>query len=159
MLQLEASGLADSSGRASAANLLHYLALRRHDIRELQAQLASLGLSSLGRNEPHVMAGLDAVLKIINQIVAPEQASSDPPNGAPEIGEGATLLEKNAEILLGPLPAGRHVRIMVTMPPRPPPIMNSCAIWSFTAWTACASIAHTTIPKRGPEWCGTFAVP
>ncbi|MFZ3331700.1 MAG: pyruvate kinase [Candidatus Acidiferrales bacterium] len=116
MLQLEASGLADSSGRASAANLLHYLALRRHDIRELQAQLASLGLSSLGRNEPHVMAGLDAVLKIINQIVAPEQASSDPPNGAPEIGEGATLLEKNAEILLGPLPAGRHVRIMVTMP-------------------------------------------
>lgn len=121
MLQLEKSGLPDSAGihpeyRASAANLLHYLALRRHDIRELQAQLASLGLSSLGRNEPHVMGGLDAVLKMLNQVVAPGQPASEPPNGAPGIGEGATLLEKNAEILLGPSPSGRHVRIMVTMP-------------------------------------------
>ena len=32
--------------RASARNLLHYLALRRHDLRPLQAQLASLGLSA-----------------------------------------------------------------------------------------------------------------
>src|SRR5579863_482601 len=70
MLQLEASGLAASSSvhpdhRASAANLIHYLALRMHDIRQLQAQLASLGLSSLGRTEQHVIGGLDAVMKIL----------------------------------------------------------------------------------------------
>jgi hypothetical protein len=39
--------------------LIHYLALRRHDIRRLQEQLAALGLSSLGRMESHVLAGGD----------------------------------------------------------------------------------------------------
>jgi pyruvate kinase len=33
----------------SARNLLYYLALRSHDLRPLQARLASAGLSSLGR--------------------------------------------------------------------------------------------------------------
>ncbi len=37
--------------RSSAANLLHYLALRRRDRRPLQLCLAALGLSSLGRAE------------------------------------------------------------------------------------------------------------
>ena len=41
----------------SARNLIHYLALRRRDIRQLQEQLAALGLSSLGRTESHVLAG------------------------------------------------------------------------------------------------------
>ncbi|MGC1638958.1 MAG: hypothetical protein WA744_26135 [Candidatus Acidiferrales bacterium] len=121
MLQLEASGMADSGSvhsehRASAANLIHYLALRRHDIRQLQTELATLGLSSLGRNEQHVMGGLDAVLRMLTQLVAPAEAPLDLPDRAPAIGEGATLLEKNSEILLGPPPPGRNVRIMVTMP-------------------------------------------
>ena len=37
------------SMRESAFNLVHYLAVRRHDVRELQDELARLGLSSLGR--------------------------------------------------------------------------------------------------------------
>ena len=37
--------------RASARNLLHYLALRSRDLRPLQARLAAAGLSSLGRAE------------------------------------------------------------------------------------------------------------
>ena len=49
--------------RKSARNLLHYLALRHHDIRKLQASLAELGLSSLGRTESHVLASLQAVYK------------------------------------------------------------------------------------------------
>jgi len=121
MLQLEASGMVDSAGihaehRASAANLIHYLVLRRHDIRQLQAQLASLGLLSLGRNEPHVIGGLHAVMNILSQLTGSTEPSLDLPNGAPTIGEGAALLEKNSEVLLGPPPAGRTVRIMVTMP-------------------------------------------
>ena len=42
--------------RRSAINLLHYVALRRNDVRGLQERLAELGLSSLGRAEPHVLA-------------------------------------------------------------------------------------------------------
>jgi pyruvate kinase len=37
--------------QSGATNLLHYLVLRRHDVRELQDQLTALGLSSLGRTE------------------------------------------------------------------------------------------------------------
>ena len=41
----------------SAANFAHYLALRRHDIRPLQLELAARGLSSLGRAESHRCPG------------------------------------------------------------------------------------------------------
>ncbi len=121
MLQLQASGAADSASvhpehRNSAANLMHYLVLRRHDIRQLQAQLASLGLSSLGRAESHVLGGLHAVMKALHQLAGSAEASIDLPDGAPEIGDGAALLEKNSEVLLGSPPPGRTVRIMVTMP-------------------------------------------
>ena len=53
------------SMRESAYNLVHYLAMRRHDVRELQDELARLGLSSLGRMEAHVMASLQAVLEVL----------------------------------------------------------------------------------------------
>ena len=122
MLSLEASGEVESAHvhpdhRVSATNLIHYLALRRHDIRQLQAQLAALGLSSLGRTEAHVISALDAVMKALNRIVGSNEDCAGVPDGAPDIGEGAALLEKNTEALLGPAPAGRGVRIMVTMPP------------------------------------------
>lgn len=42
---------ATPSMRESAVNLVHYLAVRRHDVRPLQDELARLGLSSLGRME------------------------------------------------------------------------------------------------------------
>ena len=54
--------------RKSADNLLHYLALRHHDIRLLQEELAVLGLSSLGRSESHVMSTLDAVLNVLHNL-------------------------------------------------------------------------------------------
>src|SRR5262249_42714567 len=60
-------GLSETAA-ASARNLVHYLALRRHDIRSLQERLASLGLSSLGRAEPCVLSTLDAVLRILHQL-------------------------------------------------------------------------------------------
>lgn len=55
--------------KLSARNLIHYLALRRHDIRELQNDLRLLGLSSLGGIEPHVMASLNAVLMTLYNLV------------------------------------------------------------------------------------------
>lgn len=49
----------------SAVNLVHYLALRRHDIRDLQLRLARAGLSSLGRSESHVLVTLDRIIAIL----------------------------------------------------------------------------------------------
>ena len=121
MLELEASGLvgatevhADHS--ASARNLMHYLALRRHDIRQLQSKLAGLGLSSLGRTEPHVLSALHTVMNVLHKLAGSDE-SAPASEAAPELGEGAALLDKNTEALLGAAPTGRNVRIMVTMPP------------------------------------------
>jgi pyruvate kinase len=102
--------------RKSARNLVHYMALRRHDIRQLQEELATLGLSSLGRTESHVAAGIEAVLKILHHMMQrPWQA---PLGHTPtlEFGEGKGLLRRHTDALLGPHAAKRSVRIMVTMP-------------------------------------------
>ncbi|MBI4604310.1 MAG: hypothetical protein HY721_20315 [Planctomycetes bacterium] len=110
----------DGPMRDSGRNLLHYLALRRRDIRALQHELATLGLSSLGRAESHVLGNLEAVLAILRHIAGRPQARRT--DGLRPIGfdEGRRLLEAHAGSLLGkserPGPAGRSVRIMVTMP-------------------------------------------
>jgi pyruvate kinase len=121
MLDLEASGRTEfadvhADHQSSATNLLHYLALRRHDIRRLQSQLAALGLSSLGRTEPHVISALFAVMNALHRLAGSPENGEAVPVSAPEIGEGARLLDKNTEALLGPPPKSRSVRIMVTMP-------------------------------------------
>jgi len=100
--------------KRSARNFLHYLALRRRDVRPLQDKLARFGLSSLGRSESHVLANLDAVLKVLHRLACcepiwPEEKDND-------FTAGRCALERNTMTLLGPKPAGRDVRIMVTMP-------------------------------------------
>lgn len=49
--------------RDSAVNLLHYLALRSQDIRELQNHLHAEGLSTLGSSESHIRSQVLSVLK------------------------------------------------------------------------------------------------
>ena len=101
--------------RRSARNLAHYLALRRHDVRQLQSQLALLGLSSLGRTESHVFNAVQTVHRVLNALSGANGSLPSPEEPAVEIGEGTELLEVNTEALLGPPPPGRKVRIMVTM--------------------------------------------
>jgi pyruvate kinase len=105
----------DAAHRASAANLSHYLALRRHDLRRLQQRLADLGLSSLGRSESHVLANLDKVLGILHRLDGQPWAalSAEEPTGP---HRGPALLEAHGEALFGAAPADRAVRIMVTLP-------------------------------------------
>jgi len=105
----------DPAYRKSARNLAHYLALRRNDRRPLQESLARIGVSSLGRAESHVLANLDKVLGILHRLVGqPWQAhGEDEPVG---ILSSSKLLERHTAELLGPSPAGRAVRIMVTLP-------------------------------------------
>jgi pyruvate kinase len=100
----------------SARNLLHYLALRRHELRPLQKRLSALGLSSLGRTESHVLASVDRVLETLHHLAGippTPQVDAPPVNG---FEEGAALLEQHTEALLGPTPDNRVTRIMVTMP-------------------------------------------
>jgi pyruvate kinase len=99
--------------RDSARNLLHYLALRRHDLRPLQRSLARLGLSSLGRMEPHVMATLDAVAQALRALHG-EGARAPTPDPRFDLGEA--LLDDHAFRIFGPKTPGRDTRIMVTLP-------------------------------------------
>ena len=103
--------------RTSARNLLHYLALRQHDLRELQERLAALGLSSLGRTEAHVLSAVSTVLDVLASLSG--AGPSSPRAGDQGCGreEGRRLLERNTDLLLGPAPAHRTVQIMVTAPP------------------------------------------
>lgn len=101
--------------RASARNLLHYLVLRREDRRLLQEKLAWVGTSSLGHAESHVLGNLDKVLGILYRITDQswEERSADEPVG---IVSSQRLLDLHTDRLLGGLPVGRAVRIMVTLP-------------------------------------------
>lgn len=100
----------------SARNLLHYLALRQQDLRPLQNELASLGLSSLGRMEPNALATLDAVLWAVGALGGDHAASDCDPEPPCDFVSGPARLTGNARTLLGPEPFRRPVRIMVTMP-------------------------------------------
>lgn len=100
----------------SARNLLHYLALRRQELRPLQKRLSALGLSSLGRTEAHVLASMDRVLETLHHLAGipfVPRAAVPPVNG---FEEGRDLLDQHTEALLGPPPGNRVTRIMVTMP-------------------------------------------
>ena len=102
--------------RPSALNLLHYLALRQHNLQPLQQDLSYLGLSSLGRTEAHALAGVDAVLAALHKLAA---RTMERPVGFQlpvDFSSGPQALARHTEFLLGPAPAGREVRIMVTMP-------------------------------------------
>ena len=56
----------------SALNLSYYLALRNHDLRQLQSKLAPLGISSLGRLESKTLATLRSVIHSLAAICQEE---------------------------------------------------------------------------------------
>jgi pyruvate kinase len=100
----------------SSRNLVYYLALRRHDIRKLQNELARYGFSSLGRSESYVMMNINKILKSLHKIL--QYPLYLPPECENELNldEGQLILKKNTDRLLGKEPKHRKVRIMVTLP-------------------------------------------
>ncbi len=100
----------------SARNLLHYLALRRHDLRPLQLRLAALGLSSLGRSESHVLATLESVLAALHGLAGRTRQQLDSEPAVVDLAIGQRLLMQHTETLFGDCNLRRDVRIMVTMP-------------------------------------------
>ena len=90
---------------------MHYLALRRCDVRSLQRRLGERGLSSLGRCEPHVLATVESVRTALDDDAPPV---SVPP--ALSFRAGRAALDRNTDALFGPRPPGRVPRVMVTLP-------------------------------------------
>ena len=100
----------------SATNLAAYVGLRRHDLRDLQQQLATLGLSSLGRCEAHVLLTLDSVILALQHMVGDVRPARIIPKSARAIGREEALLKRHTGMLLGNAPQNRWTRFMVTLP-------------------------------------------
>lgn len=101
--------------KAGAINLIHYLGLRRRDMRPLQARLAAVGLSSLGRAESHVLPNLNAIIALLQRALQQPPVASRAA-ASKSTATGAELLQINAVNLLGKSPGQRQVRVMVTLP-------------------------------------------
>ncbi|MGB9225589.1 pyruvate kinase [Mycobacterium sp.] len=103
-----------TQNRSSARNMLHYWAIRQYDLRDLQARLAAYGLSSLGRSESHVEATLLLVRSAICAMLG--DTWQQPVLTRASVENCTDLLRHRTQQLLGPEPADRVTRIMVTLP-------------------------------------------
>lgn len=98
----------------SARNLVHYIALRHIDIRELQEQLSFLGLSSLGRAEKDVMSSICAVRNALKKISLGNDYDLEECHRKFELSN--RRMKEHICDTLGKETSGRDVRIMVTLP-------------------------------------------
>jgi pyruvate kinase len=94
----------------SRDNLLSYIALREHDLSNLQLKLAEEGLSSLGRLENQVIISIEKVIK--NLGLPPHETAS---LCKPTFTDARLSLAKRSQLLLGRPREGRKTRIMVTL--------------------------------------------
>jgi pyruvate kinase len=99
----------ENQNKCSLDNLLCYLALREHDLSDLQLRLAEQGLSSLAMLEGHVLVSVEQVLKHLR--IAPVNTSLCRINSQ----SSSFLLAKRSELLFGSPRKGRRTHIMVTL--------------------------------------------
>jgi pyruvate kinase len=111
--------------RESAKNLVHYLALRQQDLRDLQIELSQRGLSSLSHCESCVMSSVLEVSERANESLAArgqegavrELLRLERESSAAMSWETAKgHLHQHTHDVLGPRPDDRHIYIMVTAP-------------------------------------------
>jgi pyruvate kinase len=96
-----------------ARNLLHYLALRQTDLRDLQFVLAEHGLSSLAGADAHVLTTIRGARRAACALLDRDVPALEPAIG---VGEAHARIRASADRLFGPRKRAGHVRIMVTMP-------------------------------------------
>lgn len=92
----------------SATNLLHYLALRREDLRPLQDELHDAGLSSLASAEGHILRQIQAVLQRLGVKFSKKDISEV------DSESGTQLLQQHAFTLFGRKPHPKIPHLMVT---------------------------------------------
>jgi pyruvate kinase len=98
-----------------AVNLVHYLALRAHDRRELQNDLMDLGATSLATTEANVQAKVRAARHVLAALAGrPGDWDLAAINKA--LDGGDEILAANTRDVLGPTRPARPTRIMVTLP-------------------------------------------
>jgi pyruvate kinase len=104
-----------ASFATSALNLAYYHALRHHDVRPLQRELMSYGLSSLGRLEGRVLATLDATIAALTGILGTTPVASLNFPTRDQFFRGEHKLAINTAELFGARFGGRRTHIMVTL--------------------------------------------
>jgi pyruvate kinase len=105
--------------KTSSRNFLHYLALRKTDLKNMQLSLANLGLSSLGRSESHVLSNIEEVMKRLESSLNDQGKKNNLSNDSvnhPTWPDSEKILHKHTEDLFGKKPKLRHEYIMVTVP-------------------------------------------
>src|SRR5712692_1587791 len=100
----------EKENKCSRDNLLCYLALRKHDLSDLQLRLAEQGLSSLGMLEGEVLVSIEQVLKHFG--IRPGNTSS---LCKINTQSASLLLRKRSKLLFGSSSKGRRTYIMVTL--------------------------------------------
>jgi pyruvate kinase len=100
--------------RKSALNLVHYLAMRQHQLEPIQNDLRNLGMPALENIEAHVMKSLLAIITMLNHLLG--NPTKEKVKGIVSIKKSRKILDKNTKALLGYKPKKRRTRIMVTMP-------------------------------------------
>jgi pyruvate kinase len=109
------SGTVHPDFRPSARNLVRYLALRNHDLRQLHDPLSDLGLSSLRSAEGYVLTNLYRVLQLLHLLVGePWQERKTPTIIGFE--HSKSLIRKHSNLLFNRPPDFNTHEIMVTMP-------------------------------------------
>jgi pyruvate kinase len=94
--------------KQSITNLIHYLTLRREDLRVIQDDLHDAGLSSLASSESHILRQVQAVLQRLGGVFSKDEISKG------DAFSGSSLLHQRANILFGPKMARNIPHLMVT---------------------------------------------
>jgi len=105
----------DCKNPKSLVNMFHYLKLREKDNIELQDRLTKMGLSSLGRSQPHILHSLDLIIEILSKCQNVERQKGD---AQLSVDEAEAIMAKRAAMFGGePKPKKRsETKIMLTLP-------------------------------------------
>lgn len=100
--------------KQSAKNLVHYMALRQHNLDDLQDTLRNMGLTPFDHPEPFVMRSLMMTKVILQRLVGENYPLSD--RKTLSLKKSRKMLNANTRELFGSKSKKRRTRIMVTMP-------------------------------------------
>lgn len=96
-------------------NMHQYLRLRQKDNTDLQERLTKLGLSSLGRSQPHILHSLELLIEILSKCQNKEYGKQQE---ILEIDEAEEIMSKRAAIFGGEIKPKKRAetKIMLTLP-------------------------------------------